>query len=75
MANRLLDRVNAVSPAVTSLSPAVVQALTRTATSQPSKVIQVNFTGDKGENIPVTVDAGQEESLLALLQRAKRVAS
>ncbi|NDP58001.1 MAG: hypothetical protein GZ090_01400 [Oxalobacteraceae bacterium] len=70
LSNQLLDQIKTSSPV--SLSSRTVQSL---ASQSPSKVIQVNFTNDRGQSVPVTVDAANEGALLALLQKAKGVAS
>lgn len=70
MSNQLLDQIKASSPV--SIPSSTVQSI---ASQAPSKTIQVNFTNDSGQSVPVTVDAGNEGALLALLQKAKGVSA
>lgn len=70
MSNQLLDQIKTSSPV--SIPSGTVQSI---SSQSPSKTIQVNFTNDSGQSVPVTVDAANEGALLALLQKAKGVSA
>jgi hypothetical protein len=70
LSDLLLQQVSAAKTFTVTLP-----GLAAPASQTPSKIVQVNFTDNRGTNIPVTVDAVNVEPLLALLQRAKGVAA
>lgn len=69
----------ATNAASTATSTPVASAATTQAASASapasSKTITVNFTNEAGNNVSMTADASDEASLLALLAKAKGVAS
>lgn len=74
LSRHLLDQLSAASR---SSYTAMAEHAAKAAASAPapSKTIQVNFSDASGRTVPMTTAAGNEQSLLDLLARAKGVSA